>query len=243
MHGESVSSSSSSRDAAAARQATHKQRDKADPAREREDAPRFRKLMEKRGDTPDEEVAGTAGGTGRKASPDEQALRELLQSQLGAADGKPLVPPRGDDDGRDGDGQQQGQGDGQSLGGLPVGLQFQQQAQQVILHAAQQPAAAGPAMLAPALAELIERHVKQLLVPDASSRSSAQTREIMLTLKDDVLPGTELWLSRTEQGWRLRADTRSADSYRALVDGAPQLIERFAAGNLGTLEIDPILLG
>jgi len=58
-----------------------------------------------------------------------------------------------------------------------------------------------------------------------------------------VLPGTELWLSRTDKGWKLRADTRSPDAYRQLLEGAPQLIERFANRHLGELEIDPELLG
>lgn len=241
MHNDPVSPSS--RDTASAVQhAARKVRDKADPARDREDVPRFRKLMEKAGGHPDEEAVGTAGSGGKKSST-EQMLRELLQKQLGAADSKAFPPLQRDGDEGSGGDRQDSQGDDSSSGGLPLGLQFQQQAQQVIQQVAQQPASAGPAMLAPALAELIERHVKQLLVPDASSRSSAQSREIMLTLKDSVLPATELWLSRTDNGWRLRADTRSADSYRALVDGAPQLIERFAAGNLGTLEVDPILLG
>lgn len=240
MHNDSVSPSSRD-NASAVQHAARKVRDKADPARDREDVPRFRKLMEKTGGHPDEEAVAVGSG-GKKSSP-EQALRELLQKQLGAADCKAFPPLQRDGDDRGGGDGQDSQGDNPSSGGLPLGLQFQQQAQQIIQHVAQQPGSAGPATLAPALAELIERHVKQLLVPDASSRSSAQSREIMLTLKDGVLPATELWLSRTDNGWRLRADTRSADSYRALVDGASQLIERFAAGNLGTLEVDPILLG
>jgi hypothetical protein len=57
-----------------------------------------------------------------------------------------------------------------------------------------------------------------------------------------LLPGTELWLSRTSNGWKLRADTRSSTAYRSLVEGAPQLIERFAQSQLGALEISPTLL-
>jgi hypothetical protein len=244
MHNESISQNS--RDAAAAVQhAARKPHEKADPTRDREDVPRFRKLMEKRGGQPDEEAASATGaGTGKKSTT-EQALRELLQKQLGASDSKVFPPLQRDEDGGDDQGQEGGsQGDGQHTGDLSLGLQMQQQTQQIIQQVAQQPAAAGqPATLAPALAELIERHVKQLLVPDASSRSSAQSREIMITLKDNILPNTELWLTRTEKGWRLRADTRSADSYRSLVGGAPQLIERFAAHDLGELEVDPVLLG
>lgn len=173
-------------------------------------------------------------------SPDqEQALRDLLQRQL-SEKGDPLLSLlslRKDDDNR---GQQDDdRGDGQ--GAANMGMQTLHLAQQAIVQSAEQPVAASVAM-APALAELIERHVKQLLVPDASSRSAAQSREIMITLKDGLLPGTELWLSRTSDGWALRAETRSSSAYRSLVESAPQLIERFAQSRLGSLEITPTLL-
>lgn len=173
-------------------------------------------------------------------SPDqEQALRDLLQRQLNEK-GDPLLslfaPHKDDDDsGQQGDDRSDGQGT------ASMGMQTLHLAQQALVQNAQQPAAAS-VTVAPALAELIERHVKQLLVPDASSRSAAQSHEIMITLKDGLLPGTELWLSRTSDGWKLRADTRSSTAYRSLVEGAPQLIERFAQSRLGSLEITPILL-
>jgi len=219
--------------------------DKPDASQDRENVQRFRKLMDDRtsgrqdaGD-PDE-LTGQAGPASSKLSLEQElALRELLQRQMDSADGKAALLFRNE-----------GEGDNNHSGDTPDGRadtniagQWLQQAAQTGQYVTQQPTAAAQSTFTPALAELIERHVKQLLVPDATSRSSAQSREIMLTLKDSVLPATELWLSRTDNGWRLRADTRSADSYRALVDGAPQLIERFAAGNLGTLEVDPILLG
>jgi hypothetical protein len=220
----------------------HTQRAKDEPARGREEIQRFRKLMDGKSGQDGQDGGETAGPHGLAASEQEKALRELLQRQLDASAGKATsLPPRDGerDSGSDSSSDHGGQPDGQAL--ATAGAQAWQQAQQIVLHGAQQAAPAMQSALAPALAELIERHVKQLLVPDA--RSSAQSREIMITLKDGVLPGTELWLSRTDKGWKLRADTHSPDAYRQLLEGAPQLIERFAKRNLGELEIDPELLG
>lgn len=212
-----------------------------EPARGREEVQRFRKLMDSALRGQDAEDAGQAAAGKLSPSEQERALRELLQRQLDASAGKgAALPPRdGERDGQDGssDG---GQSDGQGL--ASAGALAWQQAQQVVMHhAAEQPAAAAQATLAPALAELIERHVKRLLVPE--SQSSAQAREVMITLKDGVLPGTELWLSRTDNGWKLRADTHTPEAYRQLLESAPQLVERFASKRLGELEIDPVWRG
>lgn len=220
----------------------HTQRSKDEPPRAREEIQRFRKLMDGKGQDGQDSGETATGPRGLGAGAQEKALRELLQRQLDAAAGKATaLPPRDDEGEHGGDSSSDGggQSDGQAL--LTAGAQAWQQAQQIVLHGADQAAPAAQAALAPALAELIERHVKQLLVPDA--RSSAQSREIMITLKDGVLPGTELWLSRTDKGWKLRADTHSPEAYRQLLEGAPQLIERFADRRLGELEIDPSLLG
>jgi hypothetical protein len=215
-------------------------RAKDEPPRGREEIQRFRKLMDGRApgqETEDtEQAAGAAGKL--SAAEQERALRELLQRQLDASAGKGVLPRDGERDGQDAssDG---GQSDGQ---GLPsAGALAWQQAQQMVLHAAEQPAAATQATLAPALAELIERHVKRLLVPE--TQGAAQAREVMITLKDGVLPGTELWLSRTDGGWKLRADTHTPEAYRQLLESAPQLVERFASKRLGALEIDPVWHG
>ncbi|HET7333180.1 type III secretion HpaP family protein [Dyella sp.] len=184
--------------------------------------------------------ANTQDADANELPPDqEQALRDLLQRQLSEGRAQSPVLASRDQDSSSDSQQDDHRGDGQA--GANIGLQALHMAQQSIVQDAQQPAPSHAAM-APALAELIERHVKQLLVPDATSRSAAQAREIMITLKDGLLPGTELWLSRTSNGWKLRADTRSSTAYRSLLEGAPQLIERFAQSQLGTLEISPTLL-
>ena len=192
-------------------------------------------------DVDDDANTQDASADANELPPDqEQALRDLLQRQLSEGRAQSPVLASRDQDSSSSDSQQDDhREDGQA--GANIGLQALHMAQQTIVQDAQQPAPSHAAM-APALAELIERHVKQLLVPDATSRSAAQAREIMITLKDGLLPGTELWLSRTSNGWKLRADTRSSTAYRSLVEGAPQLIERFAQSQLGALEISPTLL-
>lgn len=87
-----------------------------------------------------------------------------------------------------------------------------------------------------ALAEMLERHVRQCAVEGAAGEGDGQ---VLLRMSDATLPGTDLLLSRTAEGWRLRADVRSRDSYDAIREAGPALARRFAEQNLGTLEIDP----
>lgn len=152
-----------------------------------------------------------------------------------------LLQPLGERAGREAGGDLLSQHQDRGDGSLTAGMFALQQAQLTLHQNMVQPTPTTVSNMAPALAELISRHVKQLLVPDASSRHT-RSREIMITLKDDILPGTELWLSRTADGWRLRADTRSPDAYRMLTEEAPDLVERFASHRLGRLDIDPTLL-
>lgn len=259
MHMPSSTPPSSTHHAGAARHA--EARSKSRPKDDQENVQRFRTLMHGKPSSkggagtnaPDEyasvdierdtsagvdENAGASADANEPSPDQEQALRDLLQRQLGeSAAPLPVLARTGDDSS---DAQHDDHRDNDQAAAAS-GMQ--------VLHAAQsamQPnpeqAIASQASMAPALAELIERHVKQLLVPDVASRSAAQAREIMITLKDGLLPGTELWLSRTGSGWKLRADTRSSTAYRSLIEGAPQLIERFAQSRLGELEVTPTLL-
>jgi hypothetical protein len=113
------------------------------------------------------------------------------------------------------------------------------QAQQMPAQAfgAPPPAAAPPAP-APALAELIERHVRQMLVSETAT--SARGGDVLLRMSDAALPGTDIWLRRTERGWKVRADVRSRDSYDAIVAGSERLVKRFAEHGLGELDIESV---
>lgn len=104
---------------------------------------------------------------------------------------------------------------------------------------APQQAAATAGNTAPALAALLEKHVKQMLVSDPRSLRG-QSREVLLRMQSDVLPGTDLWLSQTRNGWQLRADVRSRDAYDTLLANQEELIQRFADGALGELTIEPV---
>lgn len=100
------------------------------------------------------------------------------------------------------------------------------------------PAAPAPPMASgKALAEMLERHVRQFAVDDAAGMDG--DGHVLLRMADATLPGTDLLLSRTADGWHLRADVRSRESFDAIREAAPALAKRFAEQNLGRLEIDP----
>jgi len=104
------------------------------------------------------------------------------------------------------------------------------------------PTAPAPPMASgKALAEMLERHVRQLAADGAASTDG--DGHVLLRMADATLPGTDLLLSKTADGWHLRADVRSRDSYDAIRDAAPALARRFAEQNLGHLEIDPHFSG
>ncbi|QOY63536.1 hypothetical protein INQ40_04680 [Lysobacter sp. H21R4] len=96
-----------------------------------------------------------------------------------------------------------------------------------------------PPVNSTAFAELLERHVRQLAVSEGSA--SSEDGQVLLRMADTTLAGTDLLLSRTSDGWLLRADVRSRDSFDAIQQAGSQLSERFAQRGLGALTIDPRL--
>ncbi|MEN5118067.1 hypothetical protein ABE488_12150 [Luteimonas sp. TWI662] len=103
--------------------------------------------------------------------------------------------------------------------------------------AAPQPSAAPVPADPGQLLDMMERHVRQLAVHDA--RQSGGDGQVLLRMSDATLPGTDLLLTREGEGWVLRADSRSRESFDAIREAGPQLARRFAERNLGTLTIDP----
>lgn len=97
--------------------------------------------------------------------------------------------------------------------------------------------APAPTSNAAAFADLVERHVRQLAV--SSGGANGEEGQVLLRLSDQTLPGTDLLLSKTAEGWQLRADSRSRSSYDAIREAGPELMRRFAERNLGQLSIDP----
>lgn len=95
-----------------------------------------------------------------------------------------------------------------------------------------------PSGAASALADLVERHVRQMAVGGGTTGAN-DSGQVLLRMADSTLPGTDLVLSRSADGWVLRADARSRESYDAIREAGPGLAKRFAERNLGVLEIDP----
>src|SRR3546814_14098982 len=77
------------------------------------------------------------------------------------------------------------------------------------------------------------------MATDRGAAADAGDGRVLLRMADATLPGTDLLLSRTSEGWVLRADVRSRSSFDAIREAAPALARRFAERNLGTLSTDP----
>ena len=93
-----------------------------------------------------------------------------------------------------------------------------------------------PAASAQAFADLVERHVRQMAVGQPATADG--DGQVLLRMSDATLPGTDLLLSRSADGWVLRADVRSRESYDAIREAGPELARRFAERNLGTLSVE-----
>lgn len=215
-----------------------------DPTRDKPDkdaVDRFRGLMDK------------PGGTGKdgkllveKKPGDERGLRkgesEAAQADdsTAAADSAKLVTTDAAVQRRDdrGDG---GGGDGMPPAELAALMQAQVLARDASAVAQSQQAPM-PSGAQSSLADLLEKHVRQLAVSPGGAHAT-DDGQVLLRLADDTLPGTDLLLSKVEGGWVLRADVNSRSSYDAIRDAAPGLAERFKSKNLGTLHVDPVLHG
>jgi hypothetical protein len=98
-----------------------------------------------------------------------------------------------------------------------------------------QPSASTPAGSPdPAVAQLMEWHIRRIL---ASAGSDRAADEIRIELSDAVFPGTALTLKRTADGWHLAATADNRHSLDELNRFAPALVERFAQASLGHLQV------
>lgn len=111
------------------------------------------------------------------------------------------------------------------------------QAQMALRDGTSAAAPAAAASNAGQLFDMMEKHVRQMAVHDA--RDPGGDGQVLLRMSDATLPGTDLLLSKSADGWVLRADSRSRESFDAIREAGPQLARRFAEQNLGTLTIDP----
>lgn len=192
----------------------------------RESIDRFQQAMQARQDARQEFAGARAGGAGELGG--EQREQIQAQARQAATDEAVQAGRQPADD-----------HDPMRMKTDPAELLAMMQAQSALrdgAHAAQAApatAAANPA----AFAELVERHVRQMAV--GGNALDERDGQVLLRMADATLPGTDLMLSRTADGWLLRADVRSRGSYDAIREAAPELARRFAEKNLGTLEIDP----
>lgn len=205
----------------------------ADKAREQPEpelVDRFRTLMQARAEGKEQRLDPRLGGreAGEAASAAGQAEGEAPQVATDQA-----VQRRGGEE-QDGGGTRHG---GDTLQPAELAAIYQAQVLAREIPAVAVPAAPTAHANPQALADMLERHVRQLAV--GAQGAGSDSGQVLLRLNDATLPGTDFLLSRTERGWLLRADVRSRASYDAIREAAPRLAERFAARDLGALEIDP----
>ena len=195
----------------------------------------------------------------RNPSPAEQALVDRFKAVLAAGDASestgddvdldatetpPRVPARPEQTHNDREARQQSHDTSLDLSeppALTVGALAGQSNPAVVAAAsAAQGTGAAPAYHPAVVAQLLEKHVRQLLV-SSSQTAARDAPQVMLNLTDAVLPGTQILLAQTETGWRLESQSSSPESYSTIKALAPQLRERFAERGLGELQLDVVL--
>ena len=189
---------------------------------------RFRNLMQARADGKEQRFDPRLQG--QHAA---DAARAEAQGETGHAQAATEQAVLRKGEGEDGSGQQSG---GDTLQPAELAALMQAQVLSREVPAMPAPTAPTPAANTQALADMLERHVRQLAI--GGGDGARDNNQVLLRLSDATLPGTDLLLSRTETGWLLRADVRSRSSYEAIRQAAPQLAERFAARNLGVLDVE-----
>jgi hypothetical protein len=112
-------------------------------------------------------------------------------------------------------------------GGLPQGSMG-------TAHLSQPTAATPNGATDPAVAQLMEWHIRRVLASAGSERTEGEVR---IELSDAVFPGTALTLERTADGWHLAATSDNRHSLDELNRFAPALVERFAKASLGRLQV------
>lgn len=216
----------SASEAARAREGSNETRERAPASREQTD--RFRSVLEGARQGPAQQLQSQANGAGAALAQGEaddagHAATVTADAVHGAGEGE-----------REGGGQGHDGGDAE-LKVLDPALLWQ--AQHALRGADTPPAMPAPTGAGNAVADLIERHVRRLAAGGRATGTDGDGR-VLLSMSDDTLPGTDLLLSREADGWVLRADVRSRDSYDAIREAAPELAKRFAERNLGTLRVE-----
>lgn len=225
------SSQSSAAEAARSREGTGESRERPPVPREQTD--RFRDALQ--GARQQAQPQSQPQGKGEQGAAALAGQGEAADaSQTGTAE----AVHRAGADGRRGDGGGGHAHDGAA--GEPTLLDpaLLWQAQHALRGAEAAPAMPAATGASTTIADLVERHVRQLAAGGGAIGGDGDGR-VLLRMSDATLPGTDLLLSREAGGWVLRADVRSRDSYDAIRDAAPELAKRFAQRNLGELRVEP----
>lgn len=166
---------------------------------------------------------------GKDRPPAEAGAAERFRALMHGASqeqGRPATAQLGPDDHRQQD--------------LAQNLTAAELASQRAMPAAADPAGSAATTQAPAaagaLARMLEEHVRRMLVDEAAR--TGQGGRVMLSLAGTPLAGTDLWLTRSAEGWSLQAQTASADAAALIEQAAPELKARFRARDLGELSLE-----
>ncbi len=230
MDNHSASSLSNRPSDGAARADNDRPADKPRDAPPKEQVDRFRQLMQH----------GRQDGRAGLQEKEERGAQDVGRHAANAAGRQPgheaaLRGPQGQRDSHEG-----ADNNGMGANSLEAAdVLAMMQAQAALRDGAALAPAQAPAPMASSrsLAEMLELHARKLACFEAATAYG--DGHVLLRMSDATLPGTDLLLSRTADGWHLRADVRSRGSYDAIREAAPALAKRFAEQNLGRLEIDP----
>jgi len=201
------------------------------PRSEREPAPReavdrFRQVMQARQEAREEFSGARSRGAGDLTGHQREQAQAAARQAATADAVEAGRQPAGDPD------------QGLQMKSDPAEVLAMMQAQSALREGAALAPLAPPPANPAAFAELLERHVRQLAVGGGTA-ADRDDGQVLLRLADATLPGTDLMLSRTADGWLLRADVRSRASYDAIREAAPDLARRFAERDLGELRVEP----
>ena len=87
-------------------------------------------------------------------------------------------------------------------------------------------------------ADLMARHVQQMLVSEPMNGKLQHEQQLLLRLSDQILPNTQVMLSRTAQGWTLKAQSSGRDNLDLIRKSSDKLVSRFSEAGLGSLTVE-----
>lgn len=112
----------------------------------------------------------------------------------------------------------------------------QGQAQQA--HATPTPAMTPGSTAQADFADLMARHVQQMLVSEPKAGHFNQEQQMLLRLSNQVLPNTQVMLSRNATGWTLKAQSAGRDTLDVVRKSSDKLVNRFNEAGLGNLVVE-----